>query len=111
MSYVDEVIVTSPRKDCVLIGTFIERACVIRANDENILSDLFAGIINRLDYIEDLGVGTIWLNPIYPSPLIDSGYDVSNCTNINPLFGDLDDFDHLVRESHDRGMIFKCIHS
>ncbi|XP_011866809.1 PREDICTED: alpha-glucosidase-like [Vollenhovia emeryi] len=62
------------------------------------------GIISRLDYIEDLGIETIWLNPIYPSPLIDSGYDVSNYTDIEPLFGDLSDFDNLMQKAHDRGL-------
>ncbi|EFN81919.1 alpha-glucosidase [Harpegnathos saltator] len=62
------------------------------------------GIAIRLDYIEDLKVQTICLSPIYPSPLIDSGYDISNYTDVHPLFGDLDDFDVLVRESHNRGL-------
>ncbi|XP_032669434.1 alpha-glucosidase-like [Odontomachus brunneus] len=62
------------------------------------------GIINRLGYIQDLGVETIWLSPVYSSPLIDSGYDVSNYTDIHALFGDLNDFDNLVRESHKRGL-------
>ncbi|KAL6424456.1 hypothetical protein ACFW04_009900 [Cataglyphis niger] len=60
------------------------------------------GIINRLDYLNDLGIETIWLNPIYPSPLIDSGYDVSNYTDIHPLFGDLNIFDNFIREAHNR---------
>ncbi|KAG5306649.1 MAL1 Maltase, partial [Acromyrmex insinuator] len=62
------------------------------------------GIISRLDYITDLGIETICLNPIYVSPLIDSGYDVSNHTDIDPLFGNLDDFDNLMREAHNRGL-------
>ncbi|KAG5318955.1 MAL1 Maltase, partial [Pseudoatta argentina] len=62
------------------------------------------GIISRLDYITDLGIETICLNPIYVSPLIDSGYDVSNYTDIDPLFGNLDDFDNLMREAHNRGL-------
>jgi len=44
------------------------------------------------------------LNPIYLSPLIDSGYDVSNYIDINPLFGNLSDFDNLIQEAHDRGI-------
>lgn len=62
------------------------------------------GIINRLDYLKDLGIDAIWLNPIYSSPLIDSGYDISNYTDIHPLFGNLQDFDELIREAHNRGM-------
>ncbi|XP_024887988.1 maltase A3-like [Temnothorax curvispinosus] len=62
------------------------------------------GIISQLDYITNLGIETIWLNPIYRSPLIDSGYDVSNYTDIDPIFGDLEDFDNLIQEAHDRGL-------
>ncbi|XP_025261733.1 probable maltase [Camponotus floridanus] len=62
------------------------------------------GIINRLDYLNNLGIETIWLNPIYPSPLIDSGYDVSNYTDIHPLFGDLNVFDNFIQEAHNRGL-------
>ncbi|KAL2724716.1 maltase A3-like [Vespula maculifrons] len=60
------------------------------------------GIINRLDYIKELGVETIWLNPIYASPLIDSGYDVSDYIDINPLFGNITDFYTLIEEAHKR---------
>ncbi|KZC06345.1 PREDICTED: maltase 1-like [Dufourea novaeangliae] len=62
------------------------------------------GIISRLDYVKDLGVDTIWVNPIYPSPLIDSGYDISNYTDINPVFGSLKDFDELINEAHARDL-------
>ncbi|XP_014470844.1 PREDICTED: alpha-glucosidase-like [Dinoponera quadriceps] len=62
------------------------------------------GICIKLDYIKDLGVETICLSPVYPSPLIDSGYDVSNYTDIHPLFGDLKGLDNLVQESHNRGL-------
>nr|XP_031833680.1 maltase 2-like [Nomia melanderi] len=59
-------------------------------------------IISRLDYIQELGVDAIWLNPIYSSPLIDSGYDVSNYTDVNPVFGNLDKFDLLIKKAHER---------
>ncbi|XP_015109180.1 maltase A1 isoform X2 [Diachasma alloeum] len=62
------------------------------------------GIVQRLDYLQDLGVETICLNPIYPSPMIASGYDVSNYTDIHPIFGDMGDFDVLVEEAHQRGL-------
>lgn len=62
------------------------------------------GIISRLDYFESLGVNAIWISPIYPSPMADFGYDISDYTNIHPLFGTLADFDHLVSEVHARGM-------
>lgn len=62
------------------------------------------GIMQRLDYLQWLGVDAIWLSPIYPSPMADFGYDVSNYTDIDPLFGTLDDFDELLRRVHGAGM-------
>jgi alpha-glucosidase len=62
------------------------------------------GILSRLDYLEWLGVDAVWLSPIYPSPMADFGYDISNYTDIDPLFGTLADFDHLAEEVHRRGM-------
>lgn len=60
------------------------------------------GIISRLDYLQDLGIDAIWLTPMYPSPLVDFGYDVSDYTAIDPLYGTLDDFDLLVSEAKKR---------
>jgi alpha-glucosidase len=60
------------------------------------------GLISRLDYLRWLGVDAVWLSPIYPSPMRDFGYDVSDYTAIHPLFGTLGDFDHLIREAHAR---------
>ena len=57
-----------------------------------------AGIIGRLDYLRGLGVDAIWLSPIYPSPMADFGYDVSDYAGIDPLFGTLEDFDALVAD-------------
>src|ERR687898_810366 len=54
------------------------------------------GIIERLGYLADLGVDAIWLLPIYPSPGLDVGYDVSDHTTVDPLFGTDEDFDRLV---------------
>lgn len=62
------------------------------------------GIINRLDYLQELGVNAIWLSPIYPSPMVDFGYDVAEYCDIDPLFGSLETFDHLVASAHDRGL-------
>jgi alpha-glucosidase len=63
------------------------------------------GIIEKLDYLSDtLGVGAIWLSPFYPSPMADFGYDVADYTGIDPIFGDLADFDRLVQEAHRRGL-------
>lgn len=62
------------------------------------------GIISRLDYLKWLGVTAIWVSPIYPSPMADFGYDISDYENIHPLFGNLDDFDELLRQVHAREM-------
>lgn len=63
-----------------------------------------AGIITRLDYLVWLGVEALWLSPVYPSPMADFGYDVSNYVDIDPVFGSLDDFARLVDEAHRRGL-------
>jgi alpha-glucosidase len=54
------------------------------------------GIASKLDYLHDLGVDAIWISPCFPSPQKDFGYDVSDYENIDPMYGTLDDFDHLV---------------
>ncbi len=66
----------------------------------NGIGDL-TGITRRLDHIAALGVDAVWISPIFPSPMADMGYDVSNYTDIDPLFGTLDDFDALVARAHD----------
>jgi alpha-glucosidase len=62
------------------------------------------GIGQRLDHLSYLGVDAVWLSPIYPSPLADFGYDVSDYTAIDPVFGSLESFDALVRAAHERGI-------
>jgi alpha-glucosidase len=62
------------------------------------------GIRNKLDYLQWLGVDAIWISPIYPSPMADFGYDISNYTDIDPIFGTLNDFDALLADAHDRGL-------
>jgi alpha-glucosidase len=63
------------------------------------------GIISKLDYLSEiLGVDAIWLSPFYPSPMKDFGYDVSNYTDVDPLFGDLSTFELLLAEAHQRGI-------
>lgn len=69
--------------------------------DGNGIGDL-RGVIDKLDYVKSLGAGAIWLTPIYSSPMVDNGYDISDYTAINPLFGTLDDFDELVAEAKAR---------
>jgi len=60
------------------------------------------GITKRLDYLSALGVDAIWLTPVYPSPQVDFGYDISNYEDIDPQFGTLADFDRLVSEANKR---------
>ena len=62
------------------------------------------GILERLDYIKSLNVDAIWLSPIYPSPMYDFGYDVSDYTGIHPMFGTLADFDRLLEKAHGLGL-------
>jgi alpha-glucosidase len=62
------------------------------------------GIRSRLDYLAWLGVDALWMSPIYPSPLADFGYDVSDYTAIDPVFGSFAEFDALVEEAHARGL-------
>lgn len=63
-----------------------------------------SGIISKLDYLKELGVTGVWISPIYPSPMADFGYDVSDYTGIHPMFGNMEDFDRLVSEIHERQM-------
>jgi alpha-glucosidase len=62
------------------------------------------GIIERLPYLQSLGVDAIWLSPIFPSPMADFGYDIANYTGIDPLFGTMGDFDALVYTAHASGL-------
>ena len=60
------------------------------------------GIISRLDYLKNLGISAIWLTPIYPSPQVDNGYDVSDYYDIDPAYGTMEDFELLVKQAHER---------
>lgn len=62
------------------------------------------GIMSKLGYLRWLGVDAVWLSPIYPSPMADFGYDVSDYRSIHPLFGTMDDFDRLVETAHRLGI-------
>jgi alpha-glucosidase len=62
------------------------------------------GIIERLDYLVELGVDAIWVAPIYPSPMADFGYDVADYCDIDPVFGTMREFDRLLEEAHHRGL-------
>ena len=62
------------------------------------------GIIEKLPYLQELGVDVIWLNPFYPSPQRDNGYDISDYTAVNPLFGTMADFEELAQKAKAHGI-------
>ena len=62
------------------------------------------GITSRLDYLKELGINAIWITPCFPSPQVDFGYDVSDYTAIDPMYGTMADFDRLVAEGKKRGI-------
>ena len=69
----------------------------------NRFDNFVAGIESKLDYLVELGVGGIWLSPIYKSPMADFGYDISDYMAIDPIFGTMDDFVSLVESAHSKG--------
>ena len=87
-------------KDAILYEVFVR--AFADSNGDGI-GDL-PGLISKLDYLQDLGVDTLWLLPITPSPLRDDGYDVSDHFSIHPDYGTLEDFRRLVEEVHRRGL-------
>jgi maltose alpha-D-glucosyltransferase/alpha-amylase len=64
----------------------------------------FAGLTSKLDHLESLGVDCLWIQPMYPSPFRDDGYDISDYTNIHPSYGTLQDFQTFLDQAHGRGM-------
>ncbi|MGZ5660669.1 MAG: alpha-amylase family glycosyl hydrolase, partial [Usitatibacter sp.] len=64
----------------------------------------FKGLTEKLDYIRDLGVNTVWLMPFYPSPLRDDGYDVADYESVHPPYGTREDVKAFVEEAHARGL-------
>ena len=62
------------------------------------------GIMEKLDYLKWLGVTAVWVSPIYPSPMDDFGYDITDYTGIEPVFGTMEDFDKLLKAIHEKGM-------
>ncbi|MDA8310630.1 MAG: maltose alpha-D-glucosyltransferase [Actinomycetota bacterium] len=64
----------------------------------------FRGLVQKLDYLEELGVTTLWLLPFYPSPLRDDGYDIADYRDVHPAYGTLRDFRSFLREAHRRGL-------
>jgi hypothetical protein len=66
------------------------------------------GMTSKLDVLKDLGVDVLWLSPIYASPQLDMGYDISDYRAIHPLYGTMEDWEELLRGVHDRGMKLMC---
>ncbi len=64
----------------------------------------FAGLLEKLPYLQQLGVTCIWLLPFFPSPGRDDGYDISDYLNVNPAYGNIDDFKRFLAVAHERGM-------
>ena len=62
------------------------------------------GVLSQLDYLKELGITAIWLSPIYPSPNVDFGYDISDYYEVDPEYGTLDQLDELIAEAHQRGI-------
>ncbi len=87
-------------KDAIIYEVHVKTFCDGNADG---IGD-FSGLIQKLDYLEDLGVTAIWLLPFYPSPLRDDGYDIADYRNIHPDYGTMADFKKLLREAHARGI-------
>ena len=87
-------------KDAVIYELHIKAFC---DGDADGIGD-FQGLLQKLDYLQDLGVTAIWLLPFYPSPLRDDGYDISDYYSINPSYGDIAQFKQLMKEAHQRNL-------
>ena len=87
-------------KDAVVYETHVK--AFFDANGDGIGD--FAGLLQKLDHLEDLGVNCLWLLPFFPSPLRDDGYDIADYLGVHPEYGTLDDFRRLVQEAHRRGI-------
>ncbi len=87
-------------KDAIIYELHVKAFC--DANQDGIGD--FRGLIEKLDYLQDLGVTCIWLLPFFPSPLRDDGYDIADYVNVHPSYGTLDDFKEFLGEAHARGL-------
>jgi maltose alpha-D-glucosyltransferase/alpha-amylase len=95
-----------PTADALWYKDAVIYQCHVRAyrdSDGDGIGD-FAGLTEKLDYLQDLGVTAIWLLPFYPSPLKDDGYDIADYTAVNPIYGNMADFRAFLVEAHARGL-------
>jgi maltose alpha-D-glucosyltransferase / alpha-amylase len=97
-----ETIAIEPQwyKDAVIYQLHIKS--FFDANDDGIGD--FAGLMQKLDYIAELGVTAVWLLPFYPSPRRDDGYDIGDYRGVHPEYGRMNDFKRFVDEAHARGI-------
>src|SRR5215475_11457134 len=87
-------------KDAIIYELHVKSFCDSNADG---IGD-FPGLTSKLDYLQDLGVTTLWILPFYPSPLRDDGYDIADYTTVHPSYGTLDDFKIFLKEAHRRGL-------
>jgi maltose alpha-D-glucosyltransferase / alpha-amylase len=87
-------------KDAILYEVSVK---AFQDSDNDGVGD-FPGLMQRLDYLQDLGVTCLWLLPFFPSPLRDDGYDISDYMSVHPSYGTLEDFQRLLEAAHDRGL-------
>src|SRR5258708_3501027 len=87
-------------KDAILYELHVK--AFFDSNDDGIGD--FRGLIEKLDYLQDLGVTALWVLPTYPSPLRDDGYDIADYMNVLPAYGSLEDFEAFVEAAHSRGL-------
>ena len=97
---------TLPLKTYLFFGQFAKRwdlasAGLVMCMAPIIIFD-FNGIIQKLDYLQNLGVDVLWICPMYASPLVDNGYDISDYYKVNPIFGTNEDMEHLIEEAQKR---------
>src|SRR5690242_18797237 len=87
-------------KDAIIYELHVKTFC---DSDGDGMGD-FRGLIEKLDYLQELGVTAIWLLPFYPSPLRDDGYDIADYFDVNPNFGTLEDFRAFLDAAHQRNL-------
>lgn len=98
--------ITTPEKDTLWYKDAVIYELHVRSffdSNSDGIGDL-PGLTEKLDYLQDFGVNTLWLLPFYPSPLKDDGYDIADYFSINPIYGSMADFKKFMREATERGL-------